>query len=1005
MSGSYSRVSRDVTDLLSAMLAHRYLINICQHSHVRLCFCVMSDDKSSDNQEKKSQTSEISKGNCSIVLSEYAKNLQGHVYFRYLQKIGVIGVDPACLTGEKLDPECLPLIESTDVLTFLVLETSYYTMEQFKAYKSLESYNYMVSGFITSVQGKSIGNNFVVVGKVRHSQRMNDDPIPIWIIANREGTVLSAHCLVCKAGQAECCSHVGCVLFYIEAWNRIHGKLACTQVKCTWLLPTYVNEVPYSEVQEINFKSARKLKADLDEKIDDLCASFAGQTVKTTAQKTVSTQVPTPTKEEMNALFTNVNKSSKKSVILSLVPKFSEQFVLKSRRIPTLSALFSHENMSLTYPELLEKCCDLEVPLSDSDIDLIEHDTREQSHGAAFFKHRAGRIGASVCYSVTHTNPAQPSVSLIKRICYPQLFKVNSKAVNHGIKNESKAIDAYKSVMSSKHKDFSVKKCGVYIDKDHPWMHATPDFIVTCSCCGCGCGEVKCPITIENCDFQSYTAKKSSCLKSVDGKLQLKRDHQYYYQVQQQLRITGRQYCDFVVCAFSHGTTMFIMERILPDSSHWKITVPKVNKVWRVCILPEVLARWYTRKQHLSQIDGLTPQNTLTTSSVCYCRKQTQGETLCCSNSKCLIKEFHYSCLHITDPVPSKWYCPNCRLLPEFQCKKFKKTKSAVAKNKDSVDALKLDNICVCHSKPSANDRLLKCHSENCQNGKYFHLHCLGYKRMPNNSQSTWMCSSCKVSQATKAKPRSTGPTTCTSDTSLKTEVLSNSCAEITQSTNPVTQSTKEKLTEKNSPINYVLLDSSDEESDVEITGESIGNLNKTAALGDLNESHFDLINLPSGWLDCTIIQQAQILLKKINPLIEGFQRTTLGPIRNFDIVTSEFVQILHTGHMHWVCVSSVGCKPGEVKLYDSLYHDIIEEEVVEQVKYLMADSYIGLVNAPVQQQQNGSDCGVFAIAFSTCLAYEFNPQDYTFDIPRMRPHLSQCLKNGKLTMFPTLRI
>ena len=118
-----------------------------------------------------------------------------------------------CLVGEKLDPECLPPIESTDLLSFLVLETSFYTLKQFKAYKSLDSYNYMVSGFITSVQGKAMGNNFVVVGKVRHSQRMNDTPVPIWIIANNEGTVLSAHCLACKAGLAECCSHIGSVLF------------------------------------------------------------------------------------------------------------------------------------------------------------------------------------------------------------------------------------------------------------------------------------------------------------------------------------------------------------------------------------------------------------------------------------------------------------------------------------------------------------------------------------------------------------------------------------------------------------------------------------------------------------------------------------------------------------------------------------------------------------------------------------------------------------------------
>ena len=144
--------------------------------------------------------------------------------------------------------------------------------------------------------------------------------------------------------------------------------------------------------------------------------------------------------------------------------------------------------------------------------------------------------------------------------------------------------------------------------------------------------------------------------------------------------------------------------------------------MWRTCILPELLARWYTRKQHLEQIDQASQGNS---PCVCYCRKQTQGKTVCCSNSKCIFKEFHYECLRISDPIPSKWYCPNCRLLPEFQTKKCKKTsKSALSKNQDSIDidAMKLDAICVCHSKPKVNERLLKCRSESCQNGKFFHL-------------------------------------------------------------------------------------------------------------------------------------------------------------------------------------------------------------------------------------------------------------------------------------------
>ena len=50
--------------------------------------------------------------------------------------------------------------------------------------------------------------------------------------------------------------------------------------------------------------------------------------------------------------------------------------------------------------------------------------------------------------------------------------------------------------------------------------------------------------------------------------------------------------------------------------------------------------------------------------------------------------------------------------------------------------------------------------------------------------------------------------------------------------------------------------------------------------------------------------------------------------------MTSEFVQILHTGRSHWVCVSSINCLPGIVNLYDSLFNDIIENEVEWKMKW-----------------------------------------------------------------------
>jgi len=130
----------------------------------------------SDNLGKKAQEKKNVEDSSLTDLSDYAKNLESHAVARYLQKISVVGVDAARLQGEALEGECLPPIEAADLLSYLVVEASYYTLKQFKAYESSESYNQMVPGFITSDQGKIIPNMFVVSGKVRYSQRLNERP-------------------------------------------------------------------------------------------------------------------------------------------------------------------------------------------------------------------------------------------------------------------------------------------------------------------------------------------------------------------------------------------------------------------------------------------------------------------------------------------------------------------------------------------------------------------------------------------------------------------------------------------------------------------------------------------------------------------------------------------------------------------------------------------------------------------------------------------------------------
>ena len=62
--------------------------------------------------------------------------------------------------------------------------------------------------------------------------------------------------------------------------------------------------------------------------------------------------------------------------------------------------------------------------------------------------------------------------------------------------------------------------------------------------------------------------------------------------------------------------------------------------------------------------------------------------------------------------------------------------------------ALSLDSVCICQAVPQQSDKLLECHTKDCQSGKFFHLTCLGYRKMPNNSKTTWKCTNCKKSNA-----------------------------------------------------------------------------------------------------------------------------------------------------------------------------------------------------------------------------------------------------------------
>nr|XP_047143949.1 uncharacterized protein LOC124817654 [Hydra vulgaris] len=64
-----------------------------------------------------------------------------------------------------------------------------------------------------------------------------------------------------------------------------------------------------------------------------------------------------------------------------------------------------------------------------------------------------------------------------------------------------------------------------------------------------------------------------------------------------------------------------------------------------------------------------------------------------------------------------------------------------------------------------------------------------------------------------------------------------------------------------------------------------------------------------------------------------GLQDPVKGKVMSFDPCPSKpFVQILHDGNIHWVCITTYDCKPGEIYIFDSLFHDLISIETKRQI-------------------------------------------------------------------------
>ncbi|CAN8023051.1 unnamed protein product [Ixodes persulcatus] len=184
------------------------------------------------------------------------------------------------------------------------------------------------------------------------------------------------------------------------------------------------------------------------------------------------------------------------------------------------------------------------TPYTAEEVAAVEQATRLQSACPLWHRYREGIITASMAHGVrtwVHTCRTKMGPHDARSLMTAVLGKTKIRAtpdMKRGLLLEGPARDTFKE-KNQNHVDLEVKESRLVLSRCHPFLGASPDGLVACSCCEARLLEIKCPRSLE------VFSKTELC-----GGKYLKPSSRHYTQVQVQMGVTEMKSCIlFVYCS------------------------------------------------------------------------------------------------------------------------------------------------------------------------------------------------------------------------------------------------------------------------------------------------------------------------------------------------------------------------------------------------------------------------------------------------------------------------
>lgn len=576
--------------------------------------------------------------------------------YKNLLKVGDVILPDPFLIFDKWEDETQgmshwPPVFITDVTTFLMkYESEEKAQLHLNQYKIGKAYEYYTSEWLKEVFYHPISTSSpycFLRARCTPSQSLNAATHSAWVCLQKAtGHVLSAYCS-CTSGLGQTCNHVAGLLFRIESANKL-GLTSCTSGTCIWVKPSEKKLQP-AQIKNMNFKKSRhgksvtrplvgKSKADYD------VMPEANNDTEACIQKTLLASLKDAIPNA--CVFKGMHTTDDQDTTQLPVP------VNQKETADVMAFDVSNYYIDNMVKNNVEH-------VTETEVQAINNLTMGQSSNPNWTEMRKGRITASNFYAV-HTkvesykrNAAHCDIKpLLSRIMGYKHVNPNVMSLKYGREMEPIAKIEFMKMYRKKHKDVSFDECGIFLDVDHPYLAASPDLLVSCSCCGEGLVEFKCPL-IPKCStcFSFCKCNLPSCLQNTES-LTLKHGA-YYGQIQGQIELTKRKWC--ILYIYTCNGPFY--ENIVFDQHFYSEMSSNLEFFYHSFVLPEIHSR---SLQHLLTQESLnvhTPEPMEIDNKV-----HVDGETYFCPECNMVVMN------EVTKLKERSIYCDECRLWYHFHC-------------------------------------------------------------------------------------------------------------------------------------------------------------------------------------------------------------------------------------------------------------------------------------------------------------------------------------------------